>query len=166
MDLSIFFSLKGPWVLRTRSRSEELVPLIERAAGDWKPEFVLLDGALMATRDGFYDELIRKLRLPDYFGRNLNALDECIVELDDLQGDAIIILVECADKTLSSDRSLFEGFVDVLQDAGAEWSRAVEEGGPWDRQARAFHAVLSIQESNLWEDSGIPVLGSPTQRLE
>jgi ribonuclease inhibitor len=41
-----------------------------------------LDGNIIKSKDIFYNELEIKLNLPDYFGRNLDALWECIADKD------------------------------------------------------------------------------------
>ncbi|MBN3527187.1 barstar family protein [Paenibacillus apiarius] len=39
---------------------------------------IILDGQHYATRDQLHDELKEKLALPDYYGRNLDALWDCL----------------------------------------------------------------------------------------
>lgn len=39
---------------------------------------ILLDGRRMRTRDAAYDTLAKKLLLPAYFGRNADALYDCL----------------------------------------------------------------------------------------
>lgn len=41
---------------------------------------VLLDGRLMVSREAFHDLLKEKLNLPDYYGRNLDALYDMLSE--------------------------------------------------------------------------------------
>ncbi len=45
---------------------------------------ILLDGAKMRTRDALHDHLARRLRLPAYYGRNLDALHDCLGEMGDV----------------------------------------------------------------------------------
>lgn len=52
-------------------------------------QIFLLDGVEMTDRETAYDYLSRILRLPDYFGRNLDGLKDC---LEELGTDCIIIL--------------------------------------------------------------------------
>lgn len=37
-----------------------------------------LDGARMTSRDGAHDYLAQQLELPEYYGRNLDALYDCL----------------------------------------------------------------------------------------
>jgi len=105
-----------------------------------------LDAQNMKTQDGFYDELSRALEFPDYFGRNLNALDECITDLDWLSVAGGILIVIASANVLLTDSAddLFEGFVSVLRDAGEEWSHPVEQGEAWDRPGLPFHVVFQV----------------------
>jgi ribonuclease inhibitor len=50
---------------------------------------ISIDGALVTSMDGFYDELARKLPLPAHFGRNLDALWDVLTV--DLEGPLEII---------------------------------------------------------------------------
>jgi len=41
---------------------------------------VMLDGRMMQTRAALHDAFAEALRLPDYYGRNLDALADCLSE--------------------------------------------------------------------------------------
>lgn len=41
---------------------------------------VILDGVLMISREAVHDLLLEKLELPDYYGRNLDALYDLLSE--------------------------------------------------------------------------------------
>ncbi|MBQ8507508.1 MAG: barstar family protein [Clostridia bacterium] len=42
----------------------------------------ILDGAHMTSRAAAHDEIARALELPDYYGRNLDALWDCISAME------------------------------------------------------------------------------------
>ena len=44
------------------------------------------------TKEGFHDALERQLSLPDYYGRNLDALYDVLTESDE---DRILIIYNC-----------------------------------------------------------------------
>lgn len=52
----------------------------------------MLRGQNMETMDGFYDELAAALQFPLYFGRNWNALRECLVDLEWLPSNAYLLV--------------------------------------------------------------------------
>lgn len=58
---------------------------------------VVAEGSLRAvrTRQQLFDELARVLELPGYFGRNWDALDECLRELAERDGEVARILFLC-----------------------------------------------------------------------
>jgi len=66
------------------------------------------------------DALYNALRLPDYFGGNWDALDECICDLSWLPpGDVIL---KHKDLPLSENRKSLSIYLDVLKCAVEEWS--------------------------------------------
>ena len=44
-----------------------------------------LDGRLIVDRAALYDQLAAQLNLPLYFGRNLDALFDCLCEMNNVQ---------------------------------------------------------------------------------
>lgn len=46
---------------------------------------ILLDAAQMTTRREAHEYLQQQLAFPDYYGKNLDALYDCLTELDDTQ---------------------------------------------------------------------------------
>ena len=76
----------------------------------------LIDGAAIATRDELHDALKRQLALPDWYGRNLDALYDC---LTDLHEDTDIRLVHA--DGLSEHLGAYAGVLQtVLRDAAEE----------------------------------------------
>ena len=50
---------------------------------------VILDGALILNREMLHDTLSTALRLPEWYGRNLDALYDC---LTDVQEETVVVL--------------------------------------------------------------------------
>lgn len=103
----------------------------------------VLDGASMTTYDGLMDEFSRGLQLPDYFGRNWDALDECLADLSWLPAGDRVVLITDAERILESEsvRQL-DILWKVLRRAGIECSTPIARGETWDRPARALHFLL------------------------
>jgi len=158
-DLSVLSAAHEPWVLQTLDSFDELVAQIEARMPDGT-HIVVLEGNAMSSTDDFYNELIDKLRLPGYFGRNLNALDECVTDLEwlDLEGQPVVVIIRDAELVLRSDREMFEGFIDVMRNAGEEWSNEVAEGNEWDRPAVPYHVVLIYHELEAFNSHAFPRL--------
>ncbi len=43
----------------------------------------LIDGAIIETREQLHDTLAQQLSLPEYYGRNLDALFDCLTDLSE-----------------------------------------------------------------------------------
>lgn len=48
---------------------------------DEEPRLITLDGRRMQTRETAHDELQAALSLPGYYGRNLDALHDCLTDI-------------------------------------------------------------------------------------
>ena len=79
----------------------------------------ILDGRQMFTRQAAHTYLAEALQLPDYYGRNLDALADCLSEM---RPDDYILLQHAEDLT---DRlgDYGDRMLDVFKDA-------CEQGGP------------------------------------
>lgn len=75
---------------------------------------VSLDCSLMATRAEVHDQLAERLALPEWYGRNLDALFDCLNEASDLR-----IVVEHPDALAS-----LGGYGDLLLNTLAEAAEA------------------------------------------
>ena len=69
-----------------------------------------LDGNNMTTLEAAYDEFEQVFALPDYFGRNLDALEECLAELAHQEGTIEIVVTDTR----------------TVEEALPEWERIVE----------------------------------------
>ncbi len=56
-------------------------------------EIIILDGRKMVSFDDLHDYLKNVMRLPNYYGRNLDALADCLSEL----GSHVTIILNNAD---------------------------------------------------------------------
>lgn len=77
---------------------------------------LILDGRLMLTRSAAHDHLKVQLRLPDYYGRNLDALYDLLSECS---ADTQILLVNQA-AMLDALGSYAEILIETLQQAAEE----------------------------------------------
>lgn len=73
-----------------------------------------VDCGLMKDRTSVHDALQRSLPLPDYYGRNLDALYDCLQELGDC-----IILLKNAD-TLETLGDYGQALLETFRDSGVE----------------------------------------------
>lgn len=66
----------------------------------------MLDGCNCLTYDEFDDEVIKVFQLPDYYGRNTHALDECINDLDWIDAESYTLVLRSYDKFFSNEVSI------------------------------------------------------------
>lgn len=64
-----------------------------------------IDGSKATTMKAFYEAIARELAFPDYFGHNLDSLDELLNDFEWLQEDKIALYIYNADAFLSQEKS-------------------------------------------------------------
>ena len=87
------------------------------------PEFAVavLDGAAAGTRAGFFQELAQALRFPDYFGRNWDAVYDCLTDLNWLPAGGYVLVLDGFDRLATNEPGQWAIGLKVLQEACAFW---------------------------------------------
>jgi RNAse (barnase) inhibitor barstar len=83
--------------------------------------YVILNGSAITDRKSLYDALEAHLDLPDYFGRNLDALDDALYDL--LLAQPMTIEIEGTETLLHSLGRYGETFLRVLDRLAKENGR-------------------------------------------
>jgi hypothetical protein len=136
-------SATGPWVVVTSPDD----PILAGQLAVFGGVIRRVDGVHMTTEPGLFGEFARVLGFPGYFGRNWDAMVDC---LDDLHGDwhgkrDVAVLVDNAQALLATD--YLSRFVSVLCQAAARANSNVDaDGEPELRPAIALHFVLLAEE--------------------
>lgn len=81
-----------------------------------------LDGRQMLDPDSVFQQFYDRLRLPDYFGWNWDALSDCLRDLRWLPADRYVVIVEAAHQVLSGDTSARPLLFRTLRQAALHWS--------------------------------------------
>lgn len=121
----------------------------------------------MRSWQGLFDELGAALQFPWYFGENVDALFDCITDLDWLPRQAgYVILVDDPDDVLAdAEPAALAQLMALLRNAEARWAEPLEQGEWWDRPAVPFHVVLHLSEdvgeTQRWSDAGATVVPFP-----
>lgn len=90
-----------------------------RAAGH---RIARIDGRAAADKAALLALLAAALKFPDYFGGNLDALDECLRDLGDFApAPGYLILIEHAAAACPRRRADFAAVLEALEDAARYW---------------------------------------------
>jgi RNAse (barnase) inhibitor barstar len=81
----------------------------------------VLDGAAAATRAGFFQELARALRFPDYFGRNWDAVYDCLTDLNWLPATRYVLVLDGFDQLATNEPEQWAIGLKVMREACAFW---------------------------------------------
>lgn len=136
----MLFEARKPWLLYTSQRN-------------WVPQLptgfceLRLDSGKIRNLDDFYQEASLVFKLPDYFGNNLDAFDECLNDLSWLPGQGYLVIFENAELFLCDESdSVVNGILSIFHGAGWEWAKSVSVGEWRDSKAKPFHTVLELSE--------------------
>lgn len=109
----------------------------------------MLRGQNMETMDGFYDELAAALQFPLYFGRNWNALRECLVDLEWLPSNAYLLVFPDSPSVLKrAGEGDAAAFWRLLSRTSDEWAAGAPLGGGLERKQTPFHVVLHAEAAD------------------
>ena len=81
----------------------------------------VVDGQIAVDRDGIFDELARAMRFPDYFGRNWDAVFDCLTDPSLLPAEGSVILLDNCDRLAREYPDQWQIAVKVFRDASTFW---------------------------------------------
>ena len=96
-------------------RAVKHIPLSYYSENDTR--YVFLDGLVCSTLATCYYILQQQLSLPDYFGSNLDALDEVLSDLDWIPEKKIKIIIANNDQLLNGEAHKRKDFLDTINSA-------------------------------------------------
>ena len=84
-----------------------------------------IDGNKARTLRGFYPRIAKALFFPDYFGKNLDALFDCLCSLEVVGSQEIVLLIRNAESFLLKEKKeKRDAAMDVLRDAEKTQNRS------------------------------------------
>jgi len=93
------------------------------------------------TVHALFDECAAAWQFPWYFGENWDALEECLADLEWVQGDAHVLLVSNSQQLLDKESpQQLQCFLGILERVAGEWS--LPKAGPAPRSPKPFHVVF------------------------
>lgn len=144
---------RAPWIRVLVTEATRDVEAFAKSVAERRAEKIVvrtLLGERMRDFHGLFDEFATRLEFPSYFGRNYNALKDCLTDLAWLPGDGYILIARDAEMLLAqeSDKD-FSALLELLQSVCEQWARPISEGEVWDRKALPFHVVLQTTSREL-----------------
>jgi hypothetical protein len=93
---------------------------------EWAPEGVLQARVPrgLSTEQELFDVLYEQLHLPDYFGSNWNALEECIRDLSWLEPGMVVLIHK--DVPLRKSPAALKVYLSILRGAISKWRESDE----------------------------------------
>ncbi|MEX5637800.1 barstar family protein [Parafrankia sp. FMc2] len=124
---------------------------------------VCIDGAETSTEAEMHHQFVERFEFPEYYGRNWDALYECLTDLSWSPAEAYIVDVAHSSRLLWRQRRSIDVLLDVLSSAGEAWALPASRGWPVDEHKVPFHVVLHDSEltanelMNLYSSLGVPL---------
>lgn len=139
-----------PWVHVVPEQGALPVDLLLPASG--RTYVVRLDGREMRDTDAVFLHFYDRLKLPDYFGWNWNALLDCLRDLNWLlPADRYAFIVEAADEALPGDADARHMLFKTLLRAGRRWSFTRRSDGLDLSRLVIFMSCGAASAADLWE---------------
>lgn len=142
-DFSLFF--RGVLYLRAGRYSKWMANAVNFIDDDF--EIKIIPGMECQTLDEMYDCIAKNFSFPDYFGRNPNALMDCMRDIAPITKKNFIIKIENAFNFLvkepAEDLSEIIYFFDCISE---EWSHGSQQGLPNDYDPKNLLIVFVYDE--------------------
>jgi hypothetical protein len=135
-------SIRAPWTsLLVLKAKDSVESLVSPPRG-----FVLksIKGAKCKTPASLFTEFARVLELPEYFGHNWDALEECLADLEWMPAKGYVLLLTDAEQILPEDEEDYATLLEVLSDAGEAWASG--QAGMGERPVTPFHVLFAVTE--------------------
>jgi RNAse (barnase) inhibitor barstar len=113
-----------PGVYRFRSKASVEFLQKEASKNGWR--LFYLDGAKIRDKKTLLDHMARAMDFPDYFGKNWDALNDCLTDLERATG--YIVLFDAPDRFMQNSPADWDVALDVFNTAIEFWR---EQGIPF-----------------------------------
>ncbi|MGH7233172.1 MAG: barstar family protein [Nitrospiraceae bacterium] len=136
-------SVEPPWVeLLVLNEGERYDPVVHLPDG-----FLVrvVHGRKCKTKKGLLSEFARVLDFPSYYGKNWDALDECLTDLEWLPAQGYLLVITDAEQVLRHHHEDYRDLIRILQWAGKEWATPQTDGR--SRPAIPFHVLFTVPDA-------------------
>ncbi|HET7057223.1 MAG TPA: barstar family protein [Nitrospiraceae bacterium] len=93
------------------------------------------------TKAGLLGEFARVLDFPDYFGKNWDAFEECVTDLQWLPAPGYLFIITEAEQLLPDRDEEYETFLKILEESGKVWGTEQDV-----RPEIPFHVLFTVAE--------------------
>jgi RNAse (barnase) inhibitor barstar len=121
---SVLERLKG-----VRRLEDATIEELETEAEKLEWRCVVLDGAEVEDRESFLQMCDEAFGLPDWFGMNWDALEECLGDLDLGEAEGVLVVWASWALLAEAEPKAFATALDVLGSAGRGWTQDGVRGG-------------------------------------
>ena len=94
---------------------------VKKAAKELEYDFFHIEGKNIARKEQLMNAMATALDLPPHFGHNWDALEECLNDMDSVEGDGFVILFDHVDALAAAHPSELETLVEILRDSVTSW---------------------------------------------
>jgi len=108
--------------------------------------FFHIDGKNIGRKEQLLNHAANAMRFPKTFGDNWDALEECLTDLEWVDGDGYLIYYDHIDGLLNAHPDQFETLVEILRDAVASWKEDGEAMVALLSGAKAPKGVPKLKE--------------------
>ncbi|WP_447978503.1 barstar family protein [Candidatus Nitrospira bockiana] len=112
-------------------------------------------GKKCRTKSGLLGEFARVLEFPSYFGKNWDALEDCLTDLQWVPAAGYVFIVTDADQVLAEHEDDYRTFLAILEAAGKMWATEQDV-----RPEIPFHVLFVVDRRGKAkrERWGIPIV--------
>lgn len=101
-----------------------------------------LDGEKCSTLNEFIIEIGKSFNFPDYYGENLDALDECINDLDWLKKSNYLLIINNSCSLLHKQPEEKENIFKFFKEVNTEWANVPNFKGEEEFRKKAKFLVI------------------------
>ncbi|GBL35131.1 hypothetical protein EMGBS15_07260 [Filimonas sp.] len=76
----------------------------------------VIDGSTIHSVADFYSAISKALHFPDYFGENLDALDEMLYDLDWIEHDHVLLLITNSPQFLQHEEAQRSQIITLIEE--------------------------------------------------
>ena len=94
---------------------------VKKAAKEAGFDFFHIEGRNISRKEQLMNAMATALDLPPHFGQNWDALEECLNDMESVEGDGFVIHFDHVDTLAASHPSELETLVEILRDSVTSW---------------------------------------------